>query len=185
MDLKIVLLASVGVIALSLAACSNVSEEKTPSKVSQKVKLRDREKPKFHGDMDTSASKAPSTPVVKLLKDNHLDVSATKTIGEAFDNYKFAAKKEWRETAPPNGPYYIDYICWLDMSPFSSVALKEGVVRRRLEIKFLIHKDGVTYIAMASLVDVKTDGMIYTTVIEPPDIKKIVTAIYDNREIVF
>ena len=49
----------------------------------------------------------------------------------------------------------------------------------------MIHEDGETYIAMASRIEIKSDGMLHTTPIEPPEIKKIVTAIYENREITF
>jgi len=140
---------------------------------------------RFHGDMDTSTSALRDSPVLAELKNNHLEVSSTKTIGAAFDAYKHATKKEWRETATENGPYYIDYICWVKVSPVSSAALKEGVVKRALEIKFVIHRDGETYITMASRVDIKSDGMLYTTPLDPPEIKKNVTAIYENREIPF
>lgn len=135
--------------------------------------------------MDTSSSAIPVSPMLESLKNNHLDASSTKTIGEAFDSYKFSIKKEWQETPSPKGPSYIDYICWLDISPVSSAALKEGVVRRALDIKFVIHEDGETYIAMASRIDIKSDGMLYTTPIDPLDIKKIVKTIYENREITF
>lgn len=139
----------------------------------------------FHGDMETSSSSVSGTPILESLKNNHLDVSSTKTIGEAFDAYKYAIKKQWRETPTNGGPYYIDYIGWFDISPFSSVALSEGVVNRGLEIKFAVHEDGETYIAMASRIDIKSDGMRYNTPIDPPEIKKIVAAIYENREITF
>ena len=139
----------------------------------------------FHGDMKTTASAAPVTPGVAALKNNHLDVSSTKTIGDAFDAYKFAIKKEWRETPTQSGPYYIDYICWFHVGPISSASLKEGVIKRGMEIKFAVHEDGETYIAMASRIDIKSDGMLYTTPLDPPEIKKTVTAIYENREITF
>lgn len=184
--MKIVLCAAIGVIALSLAACSKGNEEKSPT-AATKAKFRNSDKLKkpFHGDMETSSSSVSGTPILQSLKNNHLEVSSTKTIGEAFDGYKFAIKKEWREASTQNGPYYIDYICWFDISPFSSVAFREGVVKRGMEIKFAVREDGETYIAMASRIDIKTDGIIYTTVIEPADIKKNVAAIYENREITF
>jgi len=177
----------VGVFALSLAACSKVSDEKPPNPVSPKVKFRNENKfnKPFHGDMETSSSRALASPMLESLKNNHLDVSSTKTIGQAFDNYKYAIKKEWRESPAQSGPSYIDYICWFDISPVSSAALNQGVVKRGLDIKFVIHEDGETYIAMASRIDIKSDGMLHTTPIEPPEIKKIVTAIYEGREITF
>jgi len=185
--LKIVLIATIGILALSLAGCSKGNDEKSSVTVVPKAKFRNVDKlnKPFHGDIETPVSVVSGTPILHSLKDNHLEVSSTKTIGEAFDTYKYAIKKEWRETPTQIGPYYIDYICWFDISPVSSVALKEGVVKRGLEIKFAIHENGETYIAMASRIDIKSDGMSYTTPIDPPEIKKIVTAIYENREITF
>jgi len=184
--LKSVLYACVGIVMISLLACSQNKEEKPPKVESSKAMLRDgkRLNRPFHGDVDATAT-VPGSPVLMSLKKNHLEASATKTIGEAFDNYKHALKKEWRETPSETGSYFIDYICWLDVSPVSLVAVKEGVVKRALDIKFAIGSNGETYIGSVSRIDIKSDGMVYTTVVEPADIKKIVTAIYENREIPF
>lgn len=185
--MRLLLRVSIGIIVLSIIACSQVFEEKKPAKAAPKAKFRNGEKPKvlFHGDMETSSSRAPGSPVLAALKNNHLGVSATKTIGEAFDSYTYATKKEWRETPTIDGPYYIDFICRLPVSALSSAALKESVVTRALEIKFAIQKDGVTYIAMARRIEIKSDGMEHTTIIEPVDINRIVADIYGNREITF
>lgn len=185
--MKVALLALISIITLSLAACSKVHEEITPKPAATKAKFRNSDKPKllFHGDMKTISPPAAGSHILELLKNNHLGVSSTKTIGEAFDSFTYANKKEWRETPTINGPYYIDFICRLPVSVLSSAALKEGIVSRELEIKFAIHEDGVTYIAMARRIEIKTDGMKHATIIEPVDINRIVTAIYENREIVF
>lgn len=185
--MKIILIASISIIALSITACSKGNEEKSPSTIEPKAKTTNIDKLKkmpFHSDMKTSSSAVPVTSVLQSLKNNHLNVSSTKTIGEVFDAYKYAIKKEWRETPTKSGPYYIDYICWFQ-SPASSVAFKEGVVKRGLDIKFVVQKDGETYISMASRIDIKSDGKVYTTPLYPPEIKKNVTAIYENREITF
>jgi len=185
--LKIILFAFFGVIMMSIMACSEGKEVKSTTSPSPKAKFRNSNKlnKPFHGDLSTADSAVTVTPGVAALKNNHLDVSSKKTIGEAFDAYKYAIKKEWRETATKNGPHYIDYICWFNVGPVSYSALKEGIVKQGLEIKFVIHEDGVTYIAMASRIDIKSDGMLYTTPLEPPEIRKTVTAIYENREITF
>jgi hypothetical protein len=173
---------------LNVAACSQGTEEKLPSSTATSVERRDKDAFKtfrFHGDVQTNTSSVPETLGIDALKKNHLEVSATKTIGEAFDSYKHAITKEWRETTSESGPHYIDYTCWFQINPVSSVAIKEGVVKRGLEIKFVVRGDGETYIAMASRIDIKSNGMRYVTVIDPPQIKNIVTAIYENREITF
>jgi hypothetical protein len=172
---------------VGITACSKGADEKQPSSAGLMVEKREEDSSKkkpFHGDMKTGAS-APGSLGINALKNNHLEVSATKTIGEAFDAYTYAITKEWRETPSENGPHYIDYICWFQINPVSSAALKEGVVKRGLEIKFVVRGDGETYIAMARRLDIKSNGMSYDSVIEPSEIKKIVTAIYENREITF
>jgi len=169
---------------VSISACSQSTKDAPPSSTTSKVERRDKDTFKmvqFHGDMKTDA---PALGI-EALKKNHLEVSATKTIGEAFDAYQYAITKEWRETPSENGPHYIDYICWFNISPVSIAALKEGVVKRGLEIKFVVRGDGETYIAMASRIDIKSNGMRYNSIIDAPEIKKIVTAIYENREITF
>jgi len=185
--LKVMLLVVIGIIALNIAACSRGNEEKSPSLSSSKAKIRniDKSKMPFHGDMEMPSSAVSGSPILQSLKRNHLEVSSVKTIGEAFDAYKYAIKKEWRETPTQKGPYYIDYTCWFDISPVSAVALREGVVKRGMEIKFAVLDNGETYIAMVSRIEIKSDGMRYATPIDPPEIKKIVTAIYENREISF
>ena len=134
--------------------------------------------------MNSTVTPSTGTPLLESLKDNYLKESTTKTIGEVFDAYKYATKKEWIETATPSA-YFVDYICQLEISPISLVAIRDGIVKRRLEIKFAVHEDGDTYIAMARRVEIRSDGMEHTTIIEPGDIKKIITAIYENREIIF
>lgn len=186
--MKTILFASIGIIALSITACSKGNEEKSPPAIAPKaeaINIDTLKKAPFHGDMKTSAPAVPGTSLLDGLKNNRLDVASTKTIGEAFDGYKYAIKKEWRETSTENGPYYIDYICWFQISPDSSATLKDGVMKRGLEIKFAVQKDGDTSIAMARRLDVKSDGNLYATPLLPPEIRKTVTAIYENREIAF
>ncbi len=186
--MKTILFAFIGLIALSITACSKGNEEKPPATIAPKAETLNvdtlKKKP-FHGDMKTPASAVPRSTLLDALKKNRLEVASTKNIGEAFDGYKYAITKEWRETPTENGTCYIDYICWFQISPDSSAALKEGVVKRGLEIKFSIRKDGDTYIAMARRLDVKSDGKLYATPLLPPEIRKAVTAIYENREITF
>ncbi|MFZ4855023.1 MAG: hypothetical protein ACOYL3_01380 [Desulfuromonadaceae bacterium] len=185
--MKIHLFAVIAIIAVNLSACSKGTEDKSPPSATG-IERRDVEKSikkPFHGDMKTGASSVPGSLGIAALKNNHLEVSATKSIGEAFDSYKYAITKEWRETSSESGPHYIDYICWFHISPVSSVAIREGVVKRGLEIKFVVRGDGETYIALISRIDIKSDGMRSVSIIDPPEIKKIVTAIYENREITF
>lgn len=178
--MKLLLSASIALIVLTVTACSKGVDQKSSISESQSKSIANKS---FHGS--SSAVKRPHT-LVAALKKNHLAPSTTKTIGEAFDSYKYARRIEWKATPPVNdGPSYVDYICWFHVKPVSVLALKEGVKERGLEIKFSILKDGETYIAMARRLDVKSDGKLYATPILPLDIKKIVTSLYENREITF
>jgi hypothetical protein len=183
--LKIVLYAAIGIVALSLAACSKGKEEKSSAPVNSKVKFRDSTKLKFHGESDTPSTTPKISPILRSLKGNHLNVNQAKTIGDAFDSYKYVSKKEWRDTTVTKGPYFLDYIGWFDVSPLSSAALREGIVKRGLDVKFVVHEDGVAYVSMVSRFEIKTDGLMYMTNYNPQEIEKIVTAIYENREITF
>lgn len=187
-NLKIKLFASTCVIALNIAACSTGTEEKSsrPAAPFLEKKAGDVAKKKpFHGDLKVNPSAVSATPGIDALKNNHLEVSSTKTIGEVFDAYTYAIQKEWRETPSQSGPHYIDYIAWFQINPLSSTSLKEGVVKRGLEIKFVVRGNGETYIAMASRIDINSNGMRNSAVIDPSEIRNIVTAIYENREISF
>ena len=135
----------------------------------------------FHGEPPENTSAIISTLITDELKKKKLNADSTRTIGEAFDSYKFAIKKEWRETGTRSGKYYIDYICWLDVNTFS----REGIVKRAVELKFVIHENGEAYIVMGTKVEIKSDGKLYSTPIEAAKIKVIVAAIYENKEISF
>jgi hypothetical protein len=171
---------------LGITACTPGTGEKSAGSVPPTVEKRDMEKFKktpFHGDIKTDPS--ATTPVVNALKKNYLPVSTTKNIGTAFDSYTYAKTKQWKDAPTKNGPYYIDYICTFEISPLSPAAIKDGVIKRELDIKFAIQEDGETYIAMASRIDIKSDGMRYIATLSPDEIKRTVTAIYENREITF
>lgn len=164
---------------MSVMACSKGNEGKTQDAAEMKKKS-------FHGDMKTKGTPTSGSGMLMSLKANHLAESKTKTIGEAFDSYKHAKVKEWKETPSTNGsPYFIDYICWFPAKPVSVAALKDEAKLRGLEIKFAIREDGETYITMARRLDVKGDGTINATPLLQAEINKTVTAIYENREISF
>lgn len=187
--MKILSCTAAGLVALIMCSCSINDGNKSSV---EKAKLRSTaEKKLFHSGMKPANAEAtgelPPSPVLIELKKNHLAVNQAKTIGEAFDSYKYATKIEWRETAKETTefPYYIDYICWLPVKTFSSVALKENVVKRALDIKFAILENGETYVAMASRTEIKSDGMIHSTPLVPSNTENIIKAIYENREISF
>ena len=172
---RIVLL---GIIVAAVAACSKGNESETAKKASPQNKS-------VHGDVTGSASAVPGTPIADALKKKKINANFSKSIGEAFDSYKYVTKREWRETGTSSNKYYVDYICWFDVNALSPAAMKDGIVKSGMVIKFVIHENGEAYIAMATRIEIKSDGKSYTTPIKVADIQKIVTAIYENREISF
>lgn len=175
---KIVILVVTCALAVNFMACSKDVEVKAEKTEPAQKKL-------FHEQVDPKTPSVPSTPFADALKKKKLNANSSKTIGEAFDSYKFVTSKEWRDTESKDNRVYVDYLCQLDVSKLSSASVKDGVVKRNLEIKFVIHENGEAYIAMATRTEIKSDGKTYTTPIKVADIPKIVTSIYENREITF
>lgn len=171
--------------AFSIAACNQVPNNKSPMAT---PKLRDAvtKKKLYHGEMETVASPAAINGIIaQALKDRKLSVDESKTIGEAFDSYEFAAKHEWRETHTRVDPYFVDCIYQFPVHPLSLLSFREKIVARKLEVKFAVYEDGTSYVSLVSRIDTKTDGMIHSHHYSPVEMKNIVTAIYENREIVF
>lgn len=138
----------------------------------------------FHGKINDGPPPDPTKEIVAVLKKARLSVDAKKTIGEAFDSYDHVSKKEWRGTLGANSAY-IDFICRIDVSPFSAANLKDDIVMRFLDVKFAIHEGRQAYVTMVSRTDLKKDGSQSTVHYEPVDREKIIKAIYANQEIPF
>jgi hypothetical protein len=138
----------------------------------------------YHASGDSS--KATKTPLADQIKEKKLNLSSSKTVGDVFDSYKYATKKEWLETITKSGIIYVDYICQLDAGSLSDAAKKDGIVQRSLYVKFSIRDNGEAYVALITVVDAFADRKTKTTNYQAEDVMlKIVKAIYDNKEIVF
>jgi hypothetical protein len=102
-------------------------------------------------------------------------------IGEAFDRYRYFKKREWSETRPENGKYYIIFtgvspVGWLDLK-----LKRKGISDKGIEINFYIYPNGTFGVGMVSKIEVGADGKRYSYPVE--DSKSIFDAIYANREI--
>jgi len=124
-------------------------------------------------------------PIVDSLKKKKLNKNSEKTIGEVFDSYSHVVSKEWRETGTNTNKYYADYICWFDVKTISMSAIKDGVAKSGLELKFVIHEDGEAFIVMGTRVEIKNDGNLYRTILPLSDVASVVDKIYANQEIKF
>jgi hypothetical protein len=134
---------------------------------------------KVHGEGSTKAIKVGLVDVLKKLK---LANYASSTIGDAFNNYKFFARKEWQETHV-KGKTYIDFTGWFKSDHFNISSIREGISLEGLGVKFIISPDGDYGVVMVSRVVAKTDGMLYSY--PQTDISGILDKIYANREIRF
>lgn len=104
-------------------------------------------------------------------------------VGEAFGRYRYFKKKVWSEARGANGNYYVDFIGSTPAGWFDFKSRKEGISARGVEVKFVIHSDGVYGVGMVSKIEVKPDGKTYRYPLA--DTKRILDAIYANRKISF
>ena len=119
---------------------------------------------------------------VGIVSSQKLPLSNTKTIGAAFNEYRYFTSREWKETRNASGKVYVDFKGLFSNSPLAA-ASKDGVIRQGVEVKFVVEPNGNFYVGMISRIDVMSDGKLslYTL----GDGKKIIEMIYDNREITF
>jgi hypothetical protein len=134
------------------------------------------------------ASKTPAKPgdepsLARALKKSRLAMYPSKTIGEAFEDYRYFVKREWRETPSVGGRIYVDFTGWFKTGWFDMRAIKERIASRGVGIKFLVNEDGSYGAVMASRVELRNDGKVYSQPLGNLD--DILNKIYSNTEIRF
>ena len=115
------------------------------------------------------------------LKKAKLAGFPAKTVGAAFDDYRYFSKREWRETRTVGGKIYVDFTGWFKIGLLESI--KGGLSSRGIGVKFLVNPDGNWGAVMVSRIEQKTDGMMNNQPIE--DLNGILKKIYENKEIKF
>lgn len=105
------------------------------------------------------------------------------TFGKAIERYSHFEKTEWRETFLKNEKMYVDFIGWKDSKKIDAKLREKGITAQGIEIKFMIVTDKPFSIAMVSRLESTVDGKIsaYPLV----DVKGILNALYENKEISF
>ena len=158
-----------------LAACSGSKDDSGKKQVVT---------PKAESVHDAAVNQ-PSADVgfVGVVKRYTLPVFPSASIGQAFSNYSYFMKQEWKETRTENNATYVDCIGWLDVKKLDAAAIKNDVTMQGVGFKFLITKDGSLGLVMVTKVDVKKDGKFYISPIE--DIKGVLIKLYGNKEIKF
>jgi hypothetical protein len=128
-----------------------------------------------------SANQTPGYTVASALKKQVLANYPKATVGDAFEAYRFLSGKEWKSTQGANAKMYVDFTGWFDPAKLDSAATGNGIVKRGLEVKFVVIPTGSFYVAMVSKLEVTADGRIVRSPLE--EIKSVLDSIYANREI--
>lgn len=185
--MKSAVIMGVMLVALFLAGCQSRNET-APQKSSAKgdpFDPRTLQKQPFHGDMKTVTPADPAPQMIDGLKKGKLPFDDKRTIGEVFDGYPHARKKEWRGGIGKDGAYYIDYICTFDPGVLSEESIRKGIVKRWLTVKFATREGGETYVSLVTRTDLRRDGTLETIPYYPEDRERIVRSIYEKKEIIF
>ena len=156
----------------SFSGCAKKSEDAAPAR---------QQKPQGHGDMKPSLD-GPPVGMGEVVKKQKLLDYPDRTVGEAFGAYRHFDAVNWSETRLPKGTYYIDYHGTKKVPLFDEGGAKNGVAAEGVEVKFAIRPGGAFYVTMVSRAVIGTDGKM--TLYPLQDKKKILDAIYANREIV-
>jgi len=117
------------------------------------------------------------------LKQQKMAGYESKTIGEAFDSYKYLVNKEWKEKPLAGRTVEISFIGWFPPEAPDDKTPKDGVIARGLEVKFDININGIYFVKMISRLEARSGGEI--TAYQLDDIASVLTKIYANKEIKF
>ncbi len=134
-----------------------------------------------HGTSGGSASSGQPEGFVGIVRDQKLPIAADRTIGAAFEAYRYFGSREWKETRNAAGKVYVDFKGLFTGTPLEK-SVKDGVIRQGVEVKFVIEQNGNFYVAMVSRIDVTSDGRM---TLYPMEGKELIERIYANKEITF
>lgn len=174
-----------GMLLVGIAACANNDPSVTDSTKKQSNQKNTPAAAGAKAAGSKAAEKVTKMPYAEALKKSRLGSYPQKTVGEAFDSYGKAVSKQWQEDVGRDGKFYVDYICWFAENTVSPTAKGAGVVKRGLDVKFVIQQNGESYIAMATKLFMKADGKIQSEFFEMAEVTKIIDAIYANQELEF
>lgn len=121
--------------------------------------------------------------LVEIIKGKSFEGNKSITIGNAFDGYRYFAKKEWKQSPSSNGKTYIDFVGWYKTGILDAAIGNNHNAVKGVEVKFVINRNGEFYVAMVSRIETGADGKLFLYPIENP--KSIMDAIYANNEIKF
>lgn len=180
---NVALFIMLGVLVFGLTACTKKVDEGTATKKKR------HEAGKSHGKGSDNSIATAKTPIADSMKKMKLNGYQSKTVGEAFDAYSMAVAREWQEVYGRDNRYYVDYICWFDEKSVLPEHRKQAIVKRGIDIKFVVLEggkaEGEAYIAMATKLFMKADGKIQSEFFKVEEVPNIVKAIYENKNVEF
>lgn len=163
------------VIVTSLFGLSACTESKTETEKKTDLKKNGA---RAHGEVLGASDNGNLLSIVDVVKRKELPVRPGVTIGKIFDDYSWAANKQWRETRGSNGTYYIDFSGWFSNNTSGKKTPSTGI-----EVKFVIDTKGNLFVGMVSKLEVQPGGEISSY--PQQNIQSIMDKIYANREIGF
>jgi len=132
---------------------------------------------------DTQKPASDVKTFVSIVSKQKLPGLDSKTIGAAFEEYRYFSSREWNETRNASGKVYVDFKGLLAGNSLALNSLKAGIARHGVEVKFVVDSSGQMFVGMVSKIEVMTDGSMKLIPVEGA--KKIMEQIYDNKEIIF
>lgn len=130
-----------------------------------------------------SGKETSKVTMVDMLKQQALEHYPGKTIGKAFDEYRYFTKVTWKEFPSSNAKTYVDLTARVKKKLLGLDKSWDGVAYRDLEVKFVVKPDGDYGVVMATRIDAKKDGAIVRVPMQ--DLSGLLNNIYANREIQF
>lgn len=130
-----------------------------------------------------SGKENTKTTMLDVLKKLKLENYPAKTIGQAFGEYSYFTKVEWKESPGSYAKTYVDLTARVKKKFFGLDKSWDGVAVRNLEVKFVMKPDGDFGVVMAARVDVKRDGTIERVPFN--NLNLLLNTIYSNKEISF
>jgi len=130
-----------------------------------------------------SGKETSKLTMLDMLKKQKLANHPAKTIGQAFDEYRYFTKVAWKEYPAAYAKTYFDLTGRVKKKLFGLDKSWDGVAFRDLEVKFVAKPDGDYGVVMASRIDVKKDGTVVRVPLQ--DLTGLLDSIYANKEISF
>lgn len=164
------------IVTVMLTATWSLPASATPGAVPSQGKA-------FNIQVHGTGKETTRITMLDMLKQQKLANYPGKTIGKAFDEYRYFSKVTWKEFPSSNAKTYFDLTARVKKKIFGLDRSWEGVAYRDLEVKFVVKPDGDYGVVMASRIDVKKDGAVVR--IPMQDLSGLLNSIYANREISF